>query len=215
MTQSQTSAPQNTHTDPADTSVTMLPPASDRMAIAPAEPEGYGTDSSSDLSLADRVSAAQHRIAERTAPARARAMDATRSAAGSTKDFVTRHPFVAVSGAIVAGAVIALALPGRPGRKVRGSVLSAGGLLAELASTYGSQMMAMAEDAAKASRDRLEDIGEGLANTGDNVSSRIANASEGVLLSARHAGEKALVSARHLGEDSSFATRSLMSRLRR
>lgn len=165
--------------------------------------------------LAEKVSAAQARLAERTAPARAKAAESTKKAARSASDFVKEHPVLAISGAVVAGAAIALALPGKPGRKMRGAVLSTGGLLAELASTYGAQMLAMAEDAAETSKEKLGEIGESFAESSSALASSLSEKGEGTLLSARHISEKAALAARQASEDAAFKTSSIASRLRK
>lgn len=178
-------------------------------------PAANDLDPPREPTLAEKVSAAQARIAERTAPARAKAAEKSKAAAVSAKEFVKEHPLIAVSGAIAAGALIALALPGKPGRKVRGSVMSAGGLLAELAATYGTQMLAMAESAAETSREKLGEIGESFAESSEALAHELAEKSEGAVLSARHIGEKAALVARQASEDAGFKTRTIASRLRR
>lgn len=168
-----------------------------------------------EATLAEKVSAAQARIAERTAPARAKAMEQTKAAAGDAKKFVKEHPLIAVSGTVAIGALIALSLPGKPGRKVRGSVMSAGGLLAELAATYGGQMMALAQNAAEGSRDKLGEWGERVAETGGHIAHEFAERGEGTVLTARQIAEKAAMAARHASEDAGHRTRTLTSRFRR
>lgn len=143
--------------------------------------------SASKLTLQERVAAAQHRIAEGSAPAREKARDITTQA----KDFVVAHPMLSVAGGLAAGAAVALMLPGRPGRRVRGRVLGLGGLLGELAATYGSRMLEMAEDAAHVSQEKLEEIGESFTETGERVARLAVDASEGAANTVAHASEAA------------------------
>ncbi|MBS7670990.1 hypothetical protein [Croceicoccus gelatinilyticus] len=140
-------------------------------------------------SLSDRVAAAQKRIAERTAPARAKAAEQTKAAAGTAKQFVKDHPAIAIGGAIAAGVAIAYALPGKPSRKLRSGTLALGGLVAELAATYGARMLSMAEDAAEASQEKLGEIGESFASAGESFADSAADAGTSVLASVKRAGE--------------------------
>lgn len=200
--------------------MTQIQSATHDTPIEPAQPQAIvppanDLDAPREATLAEKISAAQARIAERTAPARAKAAEKSKAAATDAKEFVKAHPVIAVSGAVAVGALIALALPGKPGRKVRGSVLSAGGLLAELAATYGSQFLAMAEDAAEASKETLEELGENIAETSGAIAGTIGMKSEGAMLSARHIGEKAALAARQASEDAGFKGRSIITRLKR
>ena len=178
-------------------------------------PPTTSTEQPHDQTLSEKVSAAQARISERTAPARAKAAEQSRAAADSAKEFVKDHPFVAISGAVAIGALIALSLPGRPGRKVRGSVVTAGGVLAELAAKYGHEIMAIASHAAEESREKLEELGESVSETGRGLANDLAARGESGYHAARHAGERAALSARQASEDAGLKTRSMMSRLRR
>lgn len=125
--------------------------------------------------LADRVKAAQTRIADQAGPALDKAGDRLRDATDGAVRFVKDHPILAVTGAIVAGAAIAFALPGKPGRKMRGGAVALGGLAAELAATYGSRMLAMADDAAHASREKLSEIGGSFADVAADAGSAVAD----------------------------------------
>ena len=154
--------------------------------------------------LSERISAAQTRIAESTAPAREEAMERAKAAGSSLKEFAEEHPFLTVAGGLAIGAAIALALPGRPGRKVRGSVLAAGGLLGELASTYGSKMLEFAEDAAQVSQEKLGEIGESFAETGSALGDTIADAAYDARLGIEGAGDSV-----------ARRSRSLAARIRR
>lgn len=178
-------------------------------------PPNTGAEQPHNVTLSEKVSAAQARISERTAPARARAAEQSRAAADSAKEFVKEHPLVAISGAVAIGALIALSLPGRPGRKMRGSVVTAGGVLAELAGKYGHEIMAIASHAAEESREKLEELGESVSDTSRSLANDLVARTESGSLAARHAGERAALSARQASEDAGFRSRSMMSRLRR
>lgn len=140
-------------------------PANDTPAdFTPAEP-----------TLAERVKAAQTRIADQAGPALDKAGDQLRDATDGAVRFVKEHPLLAISGAIVAGAAIAFALPGKPGRKMRGGAVALGGLAAELAATYGSRMLSMADEAAHASREKLSEIGGTFADAASDTGSALAD----------------------------------------
>lgn len=179
-------------------------PANDTPAI----PLAVGTNNApvhhDGASIADRVKSAQARIAESTAPARAKAAEQARTAADNVTQFVKDHPVLAVTGAVVAGAAIAFALPGKPGRKMRGGAVALGGLVAELAATYGSRMLSMAEEAAQASQEKLGEIGESFAAAGGSIAQ-----------SASETGSSVLDSVRRAGEATASQAQSMASRLKR
>jgi ElaB/YqjD/DUF883 family membrane-anchored ribosome-binding protein len=193
-----------------DTATTPKPNATPQAVVPPSD----NLESPRDPTLSEKVSAAQARISERTAPARAKAAEQSRAAADSAKEFVKEHPFVAMTGAVAIGALIALSLPGRPGRKVRGSVVTAGGVLAELAAKYGHEIMDIASNAAEESREKLGEIGESVSETSRDLANNLALRGESGYLSARHVGERAALSARQASEDAGLKSRSVMSRLR-
>lgn len=139
--------------------------------------------------LSERIMAAQERIARTTAPARAKASDQAKAAAGSARRFVTDHPVLAVTGALAVGAAIAFALPGRPGRKMRGGAVALGGLVAELAATYGTKMLSMAEEAAQASQEKLDEIGDTFASASETIADTAAETGSTVLESVKKASE--------------------------
>lgn len=113
--------------------------------------------------LKSKVSAAQRRNAQRSLG------DYAREARDGAASFAKEHPITTVAGALALGALIASIVPG-PGRRLRkqatarGAVLS--GLLTDLALTYGAQLAERAGKAARASQDRLGDLGESI---GDGV----------------------------------------------
>ncbi|MBB3990661.1 hypothetical protein [Croceicoccus naphthovorans] len=168
-------------TDPQPTPINDTPANDVPVVVVETTPEPQ--------TLSERVSAAQARLAERTAPARAKASEQAKAAAGGAKAFVKEHPVIAISGAIAAGVAIAYALPGKPSRKLRKSTLALGGLVAELAATYGSKMMTMAEEAAEASQEKLGEIGESFAAASGNLADSASDTGVSVLNSVKRAGQ--------------------------
>ena len=150
--------------------------------------------------LAERVMAAQARIAERTGPARAKAGAQAKAAAGGARRFVTEHPALAISGALAVGAAIAFALPGRSGRRLRGGAMALGGLVAELAGTYGTKMLEMADEARQTGREKLDEIGENFAAAGETIVDSGAAAGSTVLENVKRAGESAAARAETLAK---------------
>lgn len=149
-------------------------------------------------SLAERVMAAQARIAERTAPARAKAGEQARAAANGATQFVKDHPALAITGALVAGAAIAFALPGKSGRKLREGAMALGGLVAELATTYGTQMLAMADQAAETSKEKLDEIGESFSSASEAIADKATETGEAVIETVKRAGEATAAQAQSL-----------------
>lgn len=147
------------------------------------------TYSLTEPTLADRVKAAQDRLSARAAPVMDKVEEKTLEYADATVAFVKKHPLLAVSGALAAGAVIAFALPGKPGRKMRGGAVALGGLVAELAATYGTRMLNMTREAAEASQEKLGEIGESFAAAGSALADTASDAGASLVDSVRRMGE--------------------------
>ncbi|MGX7952538.1 hypothetical protein ACWPM1_08220 [Tsuneonella sp. HG249] len=133
--------------------------------------------------LKDKVDAAQKRNQARSED---RSLgDYARDAGSSATSFVKEHPITTVVGGLALGVLIASVVPG-PGRRLRkkASARSAvlAGALADLAITYGSQLLEGAEKAASTGRDRLGDlgssIGDGARSAGRDASSAAGKAGD-------------------------------------
>ncbi len=161
------------------------PTAANNGAVAPA----VTTYSPSEPSLSDRVKSAQDRLAARAGPVMDKVEEKTLEYADATVTFVKKHPLLAISGAVAAGAVIAFALPGKPGRKMRGGAVAMGGLVAELAATYGSRMLNMTREAAEASQERLGEIGESFAAAGSGLAGSASDAGASLVDSVRRVSD--------------------------
>lgn len=168
------------------------------MTVTEAEPtaanDGAGTPvvttySLQEPTLADRLKEAQTRLAARAVPVKNKVEEKSLEYADATITFVKKHPILAVSGAVAAGALIAFALPGKPGRKMRGGAVALGGLVAELAATYGSRMLTMATEAAEASQEKLGEIGESFAAAGSGIAGSASDTGATILESVKRAGE--------------------------
>ena len=104
--------------------------------------------------LREKIEAGRQRLAERDYA------QSAKDAAGAATEFVKKHPFATLGGAIFVGVAIGAMTKG--GRRLgkRGGVVA--GLLADAAIAYGVKMIDQASDAASAGQDRLEDLGDDL-----------------------------------------------------
>jgi len=162
------------------------------------------TYSPAEPTLTERVKAAQDRLAARAGPVKDKVEEKAAEYAEATVEFVKKHPLLSISGAVAAGALIAFALPGKPGRKMRGGAVALGGMVAELAATYGARMLNMTREAAEASQEKLGEIGESFAATGSGLADR-----------AGDAGASLADSVRRVGEATASQAQSLASKIRR
>ena len=98
--------------------------------------------------------------------------NARRSAAGQQNFFdraVDEHPLALLAGSIVLGAIAASVLPRSFGSKLAGRALGLAAVAGELGAVYGNKAWGAAAQGARAGQDRLEDIGETLAEHGSDA----------------------------------------------
>lgn len=149
--------------------------------------------------LKNKVDAAQKRNAERSIG------DYARDAGESATSFVKQHPITTVVGGLALGVLIASVVPG-PGRRLRkkASARSAAlaGVVADLALTYGAQLLDSAEKAADTGGRKLSALGGAI---GDSARS----AGRGASSAADNAGD----TARDLGKAAVRTLRDLRSRM--
>jgi len=138
--------------------------------------------------LKGKIKAAEKRNADRSLT------DYAREARDGATSFVKEHPITTVVGGVALGVLVASLVPGR-GRQIRKQATKRGaamaGVLADLALTYGTQMLDGAGKAARTGQDRLGDLGSTL---GD--SARDAQREAGSL--TREVGERAVKTLRDL-----------------
>lgn len=79
------------------------------------------------------------------------------------------HPLALLAGGLALGAVASVLLPRSFGSKLGSRVLGIAALAAELGSVYGSKALDAAAAGARDGRDRLEDLGENLADQGSEA----------------------------------------------
>lgn len=141
--------------------------------------------------LKNRIEAGQQRHANRTVS------DYARDARDSATAFVKEHPVTTVVGGIAVGVIVASLVPG-PGRRMRkkatrrGSALAA--MAAEIGLAYGASLIDSLSDAARASGDRLDDLGETIGDGARDLRRQATAqghaASEGARSVARKTGRK-------------------------
>lgn len=154
--------------------------------------------------LRAKIEAGEQRNAQRSVA------DYARDATNSATEFVKEHPITAVAGVAVIG--LAIGAMTRPGRRVarqagaRASSLAS--VAAELGLAYASGMMDAAGDAARTGRDKLEDLGDGVAHSARSAKRSAAHLAGDGADNVRFLGRKA---ARQAGR----SLRSAKSRLGR
>ncbi|MFA9201764.1 MAG: hypothetical protein ACEQR8_11400 [Cypionkella sp.] len=145
--------------------------------------------------LKEKVDAAQQRNEERSLG------DYARNAGESATSFVKEHPITTVVGGLALGVLIASIVPG-PGRRLRkkatarSAVLA--GALADLAVTYGSQVLDSAEKAAGTGTRKLSDLGSAIGDSARSAGRGASTAAESAGDTARDIGRAAVRTLREL-----------------
>lgn len=160
-------------------------------------PKGGGDAKRTELK--SKVEAAQKRNEKRGAD---RSLgDYARDAGTGATSFVKEHPITTVVGGLALGVLIASFVPG-PGKRLRNkaSARSAvlAGALADLAVTYGSQLLEGAEKAASTGRERLGDLGGALGDAARTTGREAGSAAETAGDTARDFGKAAVRTLRDL-----------------
>lgn len=155
-----------------------------------------------------KISASQARN-EGRAPARKSAR-ASRRGASNRDGFFDRalddHPLALLAGSVVLGAVAAAILPRSFGSKLAGRALGLAAVAGELSAFYGNRALGAAAQGARAGQDKLEDLGEVLADHGTDARRK---AIELGTLAGKRAIELAGVAAREARDAGSGARRML------
>lgn len=141
--------------------------------------------------LKNRIEAGEQRHASRTVG------DYAREARETATSFVKDHPVATVVGGLAIGVIIASMVPG-PGRRMRkkatrrGSALAA--MAAEVGMAYGASLIDSLGNAARASGDRLEDLGDAIGDSARDLrrqaSFQSSAAGEGARRLTREVGKK-------------------------
>lgn len=154
-----------------------------------------------------KIDASQARSTGKSAPRRGKPKAGTRPGAQNFFDrAVDEHPLALLAGSVVLGAVAATLLPRSFGSKLGSRVLGLAAVAGELGSLYGGKALEAAAEGAREGRDKLEDIGETLAD--QSADARRKAVALGTL-AGRRAIELAGVAAKNAREASGGALKAL------
>ena len=137
--------------------------------------------------LRAKIEAGEQRNEERTIG------DYAKSAADSTTQFVKDHPVAAVAGVAVIG--LAIGAMTRPGRRAGQKAGALATYATEMGLAYASGLLDQAGDVARASGNRLEDLGDDVAFTARkarrSAAAAAGNTSDNMLTLSRKAARRA------------------------
>ena len=121
-----------------------------------------------------KISASQARARGDAAPRKAKS--APRKRASGETGFVEKaladHPLALLAGSMVLGVIAASLLPRSWGSKLGSRMLGLATVAGELGAVYGSKALSAAADGARTGQDKLEDLGEVLADQGSDARRR-------------------------------------------
>jgi hypothetical protein len=145
--------------------------------------------------IADKVAASRKR-ADREGQAAAKPKPARAAADGPVGDdqrtafrkALDDHPVALLAGSLVLGMVAAGLIPASLGRKLGSRALGLAAVAGDLGAEYGSKALGFAAKGARAGQEKLDDLGETIAEKGDEARRR---ASEMRSLAGRRAVELA------------------------
>lgn len=155
-----------------------------------------------------KISASQAR-SRGEAPAR-KAKPAPRKRASGETTFIDKaiadHPLALLAGSMVLGVIAASLMPRSWGSKLGGRMLGLATVAGELGAAYGSKAWGAAAEGARAGQDKLEDIGETLADQSSDARRR---AIELGALAGKRAIELAGVATKNAREASGGALKAI------
>jgi hypothetical protein len=143
-----------------------------------------------------KISASQARSRGEAEPRKSK--PAPRKRATGEQSFIDKamadHPLALLAGSVVLGAIAASLVPRSWGSKLGGRMLGLATVAGELGVTYGSKAWGAAADGARVGQDKLEDLGEVLADQGNEARHK---AVELAVLAGKRAIELAGVAAKN------------------
>lgn len=128
-----------------------------------------------------KIDASQKRASGRAAPRKAPPKTSTtprpaRTTRRDNRTFVDKaldeHPLALLAGSMVLGAVAASLFPAAWGRKIGGRMLGLAAIAGELGSIYGNKALEAAADSARAGQEKLDELGDTLAEEGADARRR-------------------------------------------
>ena len=118
-----------------------------------------------------KISASQARARGDAAPRKAKA--APRKRASGETGFIEKamadHPLALLAGSVVLGAIAASLVPRSWGSKLGSRLFGLATVAGELGAVYGSKALSAAAESARTGQDKLEDLGEVLADQGSDA----------------------------------------------
>lgn len=158
--------------------------------------------------IRSKISASQARSRGDAAPRKAKAAPRKRASGETTfiDKAIADHPLALLAGSMVLGVIAASLLPRSWGSKLGGRMLGLATVAGELGATYGSKAWGAAAEGARAGQDKLEDLGETLADQSTDARRR---AVELGTLAGKRAIELAGVAAKNAREASGGALKAL------
>ena len=116
--------------------------------------------------IRSKISASQARTQGKAAPRKAASRPkAKRSDGGNFFDrALYDHPLALLAGSMVLGAIAASLMPASWGRKLGSRALGLAAVAGELGALYGGKALGAAAEGARVGQDKLEDLGETLAD---------------------------------------------------
>ena len=158
--------------------------------------------------IRSKISASQARTRGDAAPRKGKPAPRQRASGETTfiEKAIADHPLALLAGSVVLGAIAASLLPRSWSSKLGGRMLGLATVAGELGAAYGSKAWGAAAEGARAGQDRLEDLGETLADQGSDARRR---AVELGTLAGKRAIELAGVAAKNAREASGGALKAL------
>jgi hypothetical protein len=158
--------------------------------------------------IRSKIDASQKRSRGEAAPRKAKATPSKRPSGetGFIEKAIADHPLALLAGSVVLGAVAASLVPRSWGSKLGGRMLGLVTLASELGATYGSKAWSTTAEGARAGQDKLEDLGESLADQSRDTGRR---ATELGLLAGKRALELAGLAAKNARDASDSALKAI------
>ena len=123
--------------------------------------------------IRSKISASQARTRGEGSPRKAKARPAAQKRPSGETTFIEKavadHPLALLAGSVVLGAIAASLIPRAWGSKLGGRMLGLASIAGELGAVYGNKAWGAAAEGARAGQEKLEDVGETLADQGSDA----------------------------------------------
>ena len=121
--------------------------------------------------IRSKISASQARSRGDAAPRKAKPTPRKRASgeSGFIEKAMADHPLALLAGSMVLGVIAASLLPRSWGSKLGSRMLGLATVAGELGAVYGTKALSAAADGARTGQDKLEDLGEVLADQGSDA----------------------------------------------